>query len=128
MKTQITKQNTVSILENLIRFQRLANRLNELMDTTSNEWCVDLARVATALFNVEDDETDETMDPYFDAFLEAVNSDSTDYDRLAEKMYTKCLKVSMAQEKGQRKGFVPGVISLLEGGKYRIKGEFGLET
>lgn len=128
MKTQITKQNAVVILENLIRFQRLSNKIGAIMDTTCDEWCVNLNMVITALFNIEEGETDDVMDACFDAFYDAVNSSSGDYLKLAEKMYNKCLRASLAQEKEQKEGIVPGVISLLKGSKYQIKGEFGLET
>ena len=126
MKTQITKENAVSILESLIRQQRLNNKLGEIMDTTANEWMVDFARITTALFNVVDDRTDETMDPYYKAFYKAVFAKSKDYDKLAEKLYTKCYNVSIKQERVKTNS--PGVISLLKGQKYNIEGKFGLET
>jgi len=125
MKTQITKENAIKILETIVRQQTFCEKVGKLCDSDMEEWSINFG-VLEALFNIDMSKMEmHEYSKYFDAFFDVIYGEGTDYAKKAEKIYNKVLKLTLKEEK---QSIIPGVISMLSGKNYRIEGEFGLQT
>ncbi|BFP39506.1 hypothetical protein FGF1_03510 [Flavobacteriaceae bacterium GF1] len=125
MKTKITKETAVLIIENAIRHETLVARIEEIAGTGIQEFGSGF-NVIEPLFNLDFNTMDvKRNNEYFDIFFNAVNDKGNDYAKKAEKVYRKTLALSMRTEPQTK---ASGVISLLKGQNYNIQGNFNLET
>lgn len=130
MKTQITKENALIIIEGAVKHQSLVNKLERTLDTDLAQWNGTLTMLEP-LFNMDLHKMDEiTYDKYYSAYFDIVNEGGNDFAKKAEKIYNGILALSLKYEKQQEKekSKTPGVISLLKDHNYKIQGNFNLET
>lgn len=125
MKTQITKENALIILENAVKQESLLQSLERLMDAHGTDFDGSVT-VLNAIFNIDPMKMEqEEYDKYWNAYFNVIEEEGTDYAKKAEKIYNKVLKLTLKEEK---QSIIPGVINILSGKNYRIEGEFGLQT
>ena len=125
MKTQITKENALIILENAVKQESLLQSLERLLDAHGTDFDGSVT-VLNAIFNIDPMKMEqEEYDKYWNAYFNVIEEEGADYAKKAEKIYNKVLKLTLKEEK---QSIIPGVISMLSGKNYRIEGEFGLQT
>ncbi len=132
MKTQITKENALIIIDTALRTAISITKLERVLGTDLPEWGGSFA-VIEPLFNVDLGKVDnDVYMKFFNAFFDEVEDDGVPLAKKSEIVYTKILALSLELEEEQEKAtnisIMPGVISLLKGQNYKINGRFSLDT
>jgi hypothetical protein len=93
MKTRITKDNALVIIECAIRQQTLINAVETIADCFIDEFNGAFG-VLEPLFNIDFKSMgDEEYGKYHEAFFNQVNRKGKDYTKKANKVYGKVLKI-----------------------------------
>ena len=99
MKTQITKQNALIILEAAVKQELLTYKLEEVFNVDLPDWASAFS-VLEPLFNIDLDslESSKRME-YIDVFFDTVREPNLSIGNKAEKIYEKALSLALRDNK-----------------------------
>lgn len=107
MKTQITKENAVKILESTVRQQVLCASLSKLLDSDMQEFYPGYD-VLEALFNIDFMElTQESYRKYSSAFTENAKVENGNYKLAAERIYDALVALDNVKAEVESGAMVP---------------------
>ena len=93
MKTQITKQNAITILEKVMKQQTLIHRLQKVDSGAFDEYSGGTKPIEI-LFNVDFSKmSGAEYSLYFEFFLETVEDESLDFRSKAERLYSEYSRI-----------------------------------
>ncbi|MEO1487210.1 MAG: hypothetical protein AAFU57_15805 [Bacteroidota bacterium] len=94
MKTQISKQNAIIILENVMKQQTLIHRLQKVTDGAFDEYCGGTKPIEV-LFNVDFSKmSGAEYALYFEFFLKTVEDESLSFRGKAERLYSEYSRIN----------------------------------